>query len=478
MMTANTADDPRREMLALLTARVRDVGLREALTLDGALDLSSACARLAAAEQTGALVRDGERLGIFTATDLREALQRSAAPGTLPLVELARFELIEVDAGASLFEALWLMVHHRVHRLLVRDGERVAGLLAQADLVGFLSNHSHVVTLQIDTAQTVDALAAAAARIDAIVALLHDSGLKVERIAHLVGQLNRRLFARLWALVAPGELVANSCLLVMGSEGRGEQILKTDQDNALVLREGFELPGLGEITARFGRALAQLGWPPCPGGIMLTQPRWCASMSTFRATARDWVHGADPEGPMHLAIFFDAAAAAGDAALLEELRAHLDRVVASAGDAFIARFAAAADQFDEPVSWWDHLRARADEVPLDLKKLGTFPIVHGVRALALKHGVRAADTAARVGALVAARAIDERLGRDLVEALHFVMGIRLRHQLAQRDAGEPPSNLVRPSRLSALERRQLKEAMSIVRRFRALLRRQLRLDAL
>jgi CBS domain-containing protein len=73
-----------------------------------------------------------------------------------------------------------------------------------------------------------------------MVALLHGSGIRIERIARLVGELNRHLFARTWALVAPPELVAGSCLLVMGSEGRGEQILKTDQDNALLLRDGFD----------------------------------------------------------------------------------------------------------------------------------------------------------------------------------------------------------------------------------------------
>ena len=72
-----------------------------------------------------------------------------------------------------------------------------------------------------------------------MVALLHDGGIKVERIARLVGELNPRLFARVVALLAPPELVANSCLVVMGSEGRGEQIIKTDQDNALLLRDGF-----------------------------------------------------------------------------------------------------------------------------------------------------------------------------------------------------------------------------------------------
>jgi hypothetical protein len=131
-----------------------------------------------------------------------------------------------------------------------------------------------------------------------MVALMHGSGIRIERITRLVSELNRRLFARLWALVAPADLVAHSCLLVMGSEGRGEQILKTDQDNALLLRDGFDVPGPGRPGLRFNAALAELGYPPCPGGIMLTnaavaRSRW----RRFRDTLRGWVHGARPARP-------------------------------------------------------------------------------------------------------------------------------------------------------------------------------------
>ena len=469
--------DLHREMLTLLTARVRDTALRDALVVDGGADLHAVCRQLAEAGRTGALVRDGARLGIFTTTDLRDALLDGRAPQTVAVREFAHFDLIEIAPDASLFEALWSMVHHRVHRLLVRRDDAPLGVLSQAELVGFLSNHSHVVALQIDEARSVDELAAAARRVDALVALLHDGGLRIERVAHLVGDLNRRLFARLWSLVAPADLVANSCLLVMGSEGRGEQIQKTDQDNALLLRDGFRCAALDAATRAFNQGLAALGWPPCPGDIMLTNPAWCAPVATFRETVRDWVHGHAPDGPMHLAIFFDAAAVAGDATLLAEVRQHLDRVVA-ASDAFIARFGAAADQFHAPSRWWAQLTGSADELPLDLKKLGTFPLVHGVRALCLQHGVRAGGTAERIAQLRRQDVLDAGLAQDLTEALHFLMGLKLRHQLRQRAAGQPAGNEVRPSELSTMERDQFKNALAINGRCRALLRQRLRFDAL
>jgi len=466
-----------REMLSLVTARVRDAFVRKPYYLEGTTDLVSACRELAAHGLTSALVRDGERLGIFTTTDLRDALLLEQPPATLPVNAVARFDIVGIDADAELFEALWLMVRHRVHRLVVREGDRVLGLLGQLDLVSFVANHSLIVALQIDEADSVDALHEAAARIDQMVTLLHGGGIRIERVARLVSELNLRLMARLWALLAPPELVANSCLLVMGSEGRGEQILKTDQDNALVLRDGFSFAGLPAVTQRFSEALARFGYPPCPGNIMVTNPLWCQSESAFREAIRGWLMGHDPEGPMQLAIFCDAAPAAGDASLLAGLRRYLDSLLAG-HDAWLARFAAAADQFQEPGHWWAWLTSRRDEQPLDLKKLGVFPIVHGVRSLALQYRVRDLGTGARLSRLVAAGHVDPEIARDLLDALHFLMATRLAHQLEQRGAGETPTNEVRPSQLALLEREPLRDSLAVVKRFRAWLRQHFRFDTL
>jgi len=359
-------DPPQQpEWLSLATARVRDAFIRRPHYAEGGEDLVTLCRRLAQLGLTHALVRDGERLGIFTTTDLRDALLRDVPPSALAVRDVARFDLVEVDADAELFEALGLMVRHRVHRLVVRDGDAVIGLLGQLDLVSFVANHSHIVALQIDEAATVDDLRAASARIDAMVEALHANGTRIERIAQLVGALNARLIGRLWSLVAPPELVAASCLVVMGSEGRSEQILKTDQDNALLLRDGVGFDGLGAVAGRFAEALAACGWPPCPGGVMLTNPLWRQPLAAFRASLADWVHGSVGDGPMNLAMFLDAVPVAGDASLLAAAREQLDRIVADS-DAFCARFAAVADRFDEPAHWWSRLTSRRDEQPLDL----------------------------------------------------------------------------------------------------------------
>jgi CBS domain-containing protein len=341
-----------------------------------------------------------------------------------------------------------------------------------------VSSSARLIAQEIGHADSVAALKAAAPRIDALVAQLHGSGVGIDRIARLVSRLNTCLYARLWALLAPPALVEASCLLVMGSEGRREQILKTDQDNALLVRDGFEFAGLDALAARFSDALGELGYPPCPGGIMLGNPLWRQPLASFRATLRDWIYGAEPEGPMRLAIFLDAAAVAGDAALLVGACRHLDTIL-NDDDAFLARFAGAADQFSEPAVWWHRISgSRPDDLPLDLKKLGTFPIVHGVRALALQYRVHAVGTAHRLRALVERQRVEAALAGELVDALHFFMALKLTHQLRQRQRGEPAGNVVRFGDLDAAERAPFEHALATIRRFRAFLRRHFRLDAL
>lgn len=471
-----------REFLSLMMVRIRDAYVRKPFFVDGGLDLVSVCRLLKAQGLGNALVRDTqdgvERIGMFTTTDLRDALLRGVPPDQLAVRDVAQFTLVSLPADAELSEALLAMIRHRVHRVLVREGDEILGVLSQLDLMSFVSNHSHLIALQVEQASSIEELQRAALQMDSLIALLHSGGARIELISSLVSELNQQIFARLWSFVAPAELVRNSCLIVMGSEGRGEQILKTDQDNALLLRDGYACGELGQSVQRFNQALTAFGYPPCPGNIMVTNPLWCQPLSGFKDSIRQWLYGADPEGPMNLAIFMDARAVAGDATLLRQARDYAHSSMAGS-DAFFARFAAAVEQFSEPGGWWARLallRASDDQV-FDLKKLGTFPIVHGVRALALEHRLDEVSTAARLRTLVNRQHMAQDLARDLIEALHFVMGLKLKNNLHQKQLGQPLDNLSQLSSLGTLDRDLLKDSLAIIKRFRLFLRLHYKLDA-
>jgi len=471
------------EFVSMMMVPLRDAYLRQPFFVDGELDLVSVCRLLSEQGLTNALVRDArgvvERIGMFTTTDLRDALLRPEAPNATPVREVAQFDLIALQAGDALSDALLIMIRHRVHRVLVKDGEQILGVLSQLDLMSFMSNHSHLIALQVQQAKTVDDLQVAMGQQEGLITLLHSGGARIEIIAGLVSELNSQVFAHLWSLVAPDELVRNSCLMVMGSEGRGEQILKTDQDNALLLRDGYAYEGLGAVTQRFSQALTAFGYPPCPGHIMVTNPLWCQPVATFKDAIREWLYGPGADGPMNLAIFMDARAVAGDAALLRDARGYAGRILAD-NDAFFLRFVGAVDQFSDPASgWWTRLtalRGRDETKVFDLKKLGTFAIVHGVRSLALAHHLEELGTVARLQALRRLQVLTPELVVDLEESLHFMMTLKLRNNLRQRQLGQPVDNLVALSSLGTLDREMLKDSLAIVKRLRQVLGLHFKMD--
>ena len=488
----------RHELHSLTMARVDQVVLRAAVVVDASTDIVSVVRLFNAQRITSVLVRGAggqpPQLGIFTTAGLQRAILQGAPLDGLAVGALASFPLVGVKHSDHLFDALAVMIRHRVQRLVVWGPDSpglpdaaagsgapcIAGMIEQIDLLSLLSNHSYLVTRQILDATDLAALDAAAAQITRIIGLLHRGGTRVAGIARLVQALNAQLFERAWQLVAPADLVANSCLFVMGSEGRGEQLLKTDQDNGLVLRDGYAPPAdLPEICDRFSAALAGFGYPECPGRIMLNNPDWRHPLAEFGQTVRRWLLLPTPESLMALAIFIDAHAVCGDAALLEQLRGEVFALVTD-NDALLARFAAAINAFDAEgqSSWWLRLRAaepRADA--LDLKKAGTFPLVHGVRALALSERLNGTGTVERIDALVAAHRLPAALGAELIDSLHFFMRLKLDAGLAALAAGQTGSS-VALGQLSGLDRELLKDTLAVVKRFKAQLRLRFHLDAL
>jgi CBS domain-containing protein len=465
-----------REVHALTMSRVREAFLRPAHIVDGSTDIVGVATVMHARRASSVLVRDAERLGIFTNTGLQRAIVDGRPLTAIPVREIASFPLVSIAPEAPLFDALALMIQHQVHRLVVAEGERIDGLLEQLDLLSFLSNHSYLITVQIVQAQDLEALKAAAAKVPKLIALLYRGGARVGQIGKLVQALNAKLFERAWQLVAPPALRNDSCLFVMGSEGRGEQLLKTDQDNGLIVRDGtgVDPDEVAQACERFSAALREFGYPDCPGRIMVSNPAWRRTASEFATTVRTWLLRPDPESLMALAIFIDAHAVAGDSALLAAARSEVDRLIA-ADDALLGRFSAAIDSFpDESGGWWNRLLlgGENDKRVLDLKKLGIFPIVHGVRSLALRDHVLETGTAARLDALVAGGRLPADFATDLVDSLHFMMGLKLKAGLAEIDTGRSVSGGVPADRLTSVERDLLKDAMAVVKRFKTLVRFQ------
>ena len=469
-----------REMQSLHMAHVDEALLSPPHAVPADMDIVSVVRLFQAEKTSNVLVRDDvaqpPRWGIFTTSGLQRAILDGRPLDRLPVGELASWELITVRPDDQVGEALVLMQRHGVHRVVVQDDGKILGLLESLDLFGFLSNHSMLIDRRLRAATDLDALARAAAQMNDMIRRQYRGGTRVALLARLVQDLNGRLFEQAWQLIAPPELVQNSCLLVMGSEGRGEQLLKTDQDNALLLRDGYVPPDdLPAICARFSEALARFGYPPCPGNVMLSNATWRGTVQDFARRVRKWLVLPEADSLINLAVFMDAHAVCGDAELLASLRRQVFGMLAD-DDAMMSRFAAVVDAFGDGTRWWRRMLG-GGEANLNLKKAGMFPLVHGVRSMALAERIDATSTEARIRALQEAGALDAETAQELTESLHFFMGLRLKAGLDEMDRGQPVSGKVDLAGLTPLERDLLKDALAAVRRFRAQLRLRFRLGA-
>ena len=477
------AERSNREMAALTMARIRQAYLHPPLFVEAAASLREAAEAMRQNRASSVLVRGADgRTGILTGTDLRDLVVLDGRPVSDPVGPLARYGLLTLDRDDLLFNALVLMTKHAVRRVVVTENGAIVGLLGQSDLLAVLSNHSQVIGVQVEHATGPEDLRRASRSIVELIRTLHATGVKVSFIADLVTELNRRIFRKLFELLAPPELLANSCLIVMGSEGRGEQLLKTDQDNGLILRDGFDCPDLPRIAADFTRHLVEFGYPPCPGNIMLSNPEWTRPLAGYKDAIFSWIHRPDEAAQMNLAIFYDAAPVAGDATLLQDAKDYLLGRLQD-NQMFFTQFARPALSFDTPSGLFAALFDRRRGEPVDIKKAGIFPIVHGVRALALEKHRAETNTVERIQVLAELGALDRKMAGDLVEAFTILSTIRLKARVDLPEPGPEEEgaelaidNLVYPDRLGKLDHDQFKDCLALVKSFKELIAHHFRLN--
>lgn len=461
----------RREAAELMVMQVSEATLAPAERVPAATTIAEATARLRAQRVDCLLVDDPAHPGpgIVTRTDLLEALALERRPLDAPVGPLASRPLATLDSGEVLFQALVAMTERRIERVVVTERGQVAGVLGMAEVLSHFASHSHLVSLRLERARDIDEIAAAAEGMVELVRSLNAHGARIPYMMELVSALNTRIMGRIFDLVVPAPRRRQVCLLVMGSEGRREQLLKTDQDNALVLADDLDWPGLGEAMDRFSAALSKVGYPPCPGAVMVNNPHWRMTAAAWRARIGEWkqVHGG--QGALDLSIALDARPVAGNAALFAPVK---EALMALGGDEILLHHLAAATvRFRDPLTFFGQVRGQG----ADIKKGGIFPVVHGLRCLALGRGIAATGSRERCAALVECGELSPALGRDLPQALNVFQHMRLDAQFAALAEGRAPDNRIDLARLRRLDRELLRDALHVVKDFRAHIRQRFHL---
>ena len=475
---------------AAFRQRVRDHLHAPPAVVSGATPALEVVARITNAGASVAVVVDEGRLrGILTEQDVTRRIAGQAV-AEMPVETLMSAPVATVGEQQPLYEAIGLMRRLGLrHMPVVDDTGMLVGMVhlhdalaaANEGLVDQIDRLTHEATLE-------GLRQVKAAQVQLAADLLEDR-VPAPEIQSLISWLNndlgRRVLAQnVRALAADGwgEPPVAFSAIVMGSGGRGESLLFPDQDNGYVLADypdaahGRIDPFFIELAARMTAQLDTLGFPLCRGGVMAINPVWRKTRSQWQAQIRGWL-GRRNEVALQLCdVLFDFQSFYGETSLAEELGGVILRLCQANPGFLRAMFGVQADH-RAALGWFNRLvTERADPMhrgEVNLKYAGTLPLAEAVRLLALRRGVAATGTLARIEALAEAGDLDHDTCDRLRGAFDHITGLQLRQQVADFRAGRPIGNFVDPDDLTARERDLLKDGFRAINGFRDRLRVEL-----
>ena len=479
----NILNEKNKDMANIMIAKVKDAKVHKAVVVDTNKTIYEA-AKIIKQEKIPTLLlkdEDGE-MYIVTDSDFRQKVILNRMDYDDLVVKIASKGLIYINEDDFLFNAQLQMAKHGLKRVVVKnDHDEIVGILDQISLSSFFATNTFAVSNQIINAETLEELKEASHSFIKIIKSLNAKGVKIEFISKLINQLNKKLLDKLYKILAPKELIGKSCLVVMGSEGRAEQILRTDQDNALIISDDCSISEekLREFTHLFTETLVDFGFPRCEGNIMVSNPYWCRKQSDFKELIYEWVNSPSGDNFMNIAIFYDALCVSGDIEIIKELKNYLFKI-SSNSQSFYTNFARVINSFDVPLGFFDgfvfNSKDEKHKDEIDIKRGGIFIIVQGIRSLSIQNRVLNTNTIKRINSLKELKVLDDESAKELIMAFNILNSLKLKASLEKLDKKEKIDNFVNPNRLIIMEKDLLKESFKIVNKLKKRLENHFKLN--
>ena len=479
----NILNEKNKDMANIMIAKVKDAKVHKAVIVDTNKTIFEA-AKIIKQEKIPTLLLKNEagEMYIVTDSDFRQKVILNRMDYDDLVVKIASKGLIYINEDDFLFNAQLQMAKHGLKRVVVKnDHDEIVGILDQISLSSFFATNTFAVSNQIINAETLEELKEASHSFIKIIKSLNAKGVKIEFISKLINQLNKKLLDKLYKILAPKELIGKSCLVVMGSEGRAEQILRTDQDNALIISDDCSISEekLREFTHLFTETLVDFGFPRCEGNIMVSNPYWCRKQSDFKELIYEWVNNPSGDNFMNIAIFYDALCVSGDIEIIKELKNYLFKI-SSNSQSFYTNFAKIINSFDVPLGFFDgfvfNSKDEKHKDEIDIKRGGIFIIVQGIRSLSIQNRVLNTNTIKRINSLKELKVLDDESAKELIMAFNILNSLKLKASLEKLDKKEKIDNFVNPNRLTIMEKDLLKESFKIVNKLKKRLENHFKLN--
>lgn len=465
----------------LTTSKVRTLLTRDAPTIERSSTIQNA-ARLMADEQVSSLLiidpeivdNDEEDtspvLGIITDRDLCTRVLAESLDPQDEVGSVMSTDVISLDHNAYVYEAMLTMLRYNVHHLPVLKNKQPIGIIETTDIVRYESQNSLLLVSSIFQQQSVEELKSLSEQVgDSFVRLVNE-----DANAHMVGTamsvIGRSFKQRIIELAEEelGSAPIPYCFLALGSMGRDEQLVVTDQDNAIILDDSYDEKKHGKYFEAFAKficdALADCGYSYCTGDIMATNPEWRMTRKEWEACFSDWIDDPNPKALLNASIFFDLDGVYGKLKWAEQLNSFIVRR-ARRNNRFLACLARNALNRTPPLGFFKDFVMEKDgqhNNSINLKRRGTAPLVDLIRVHALAVGSRSTNSFERLDDIHEAGILPKGRARDLKDALEFISMVRISHQAIDVEQGIEPDNNIEPENLSDFERRNLKDAFQIL----------------
>lgn len=449
---------------------------RNLLTCGPEATVRDAAAAMAERRVGSILVLDEQRrpLGIVTDVDLRTrivALGRD--PSETRVAAIMSQPVVTIRDAPSVAEATVAMVQRGIHHLVTTvdgsDASEATGLIADHDLLVASGEQPAALARALKRATRDEQLRELRERLEGVLSAYLEASLAVDFVARIATAVTDQLTRRAVALAidALGPPPARFAWLGLGSQGRGEQILRTDQDNALVFEAGPHRDYFLALAEHTVARLEAAGFERCPAQMMASNRQWCGDLEHWRAVFSRWIKVPEQEALLHASIFFDFRAIAGEPALAHRLREHVVATVAREGR-FLPMLANSALHNPAPLSLFRNFvleRSGEHRNEFDLKARAMMPLADAARVLSLELALSEVGTQARYRG--AAR-LEPQLAdtcTSAAAAYTTLMDVRTRQGLRRGTSGR----FVDIESLSSLDRQRLRHAFSALDRVQKLL---------
>lgn len=416
---------------------------------------------------------EGEGLGLVTDSDFRSRVVGRRLPGSRPVHEVMSAPLVDIAAGVPGYLAILLMQEKNLQHVVVRDeAGRIQGVIRNKELLEIDRYPLASLSRAVSAAGRLDDVLDERAKLPALVKALVDAGAKPRNVSGAIAAVTDAVTKKLVALACEelGPAPVPFAFIALGSQGRGEQTLASDQDNALV----FDVPAgavpeavqayflaLGERVCGW---LARAGYSLCKGGAMASSPRFCVSLPAWKELFSSWITTAEPKDLLEFNIFFDLRCVHGQAELVNQLRRHVMTELGR-GPSFFVHLAQNALHQKPLLGFFGNIVAEPDDrgsaKSFSIKEAVT-PIVSFARLYALRAAMTETNTFERLRRLGQSGVLSPSLYGEVALAYELLMSLRLRHQGEAVRAGLPIGNQIGIKSLTRIEEIMLKEIFAQV----------------